>query len=220
MYRAAVFDLDGTLGDTLPLCIESFRRAVCDLDGRTLEDGDISRHFGPSDLGVIERLFPDRPDLVRPGMERMLCHYRELHRSMAPAPFDGVAGLLGTLRERGVVLGMVTGKCMETAIMTLKEFGIWEYFPMVEPGSPRRVIKGECLLRIADHYGLEPSDIIYAGDSVTDIDACREAGVPIAAAAWAATADPDALAACRPDFLFTSFDEFADFLLRSTAPLQ
>lgn len=220
MYRAAVFDMDGTLGDTLPLCIESFRKAVGDLDGRILEDGEISRHFGPSDLGVIERLFPDRPDLVRPGMERMLRHYRELHQAMAPAPFDGVTALLEALRERGIVLGMVTGKCMETAIMTLEQFGIRDYFPMVEPGSPRRVIKGECLLRIADHYGLEPSDIIYAGDSETDIKACREVGVPIAAAAWASTADPAALAACEPDLLYTDFHEFADFLLRSTTSLQ
>lgn len=213
MLRAAVFDMDGTLGDTLPLCIESFRLAVRDLDGRMLEDGDISRHFGPSDLGVLQRLFPDRPDLVLPGMELMLRYYKELHADMAPAPFDGAAELLDELRKKGIILAMVTGKCMETAIVTLEQFGLREFFPMVEPGSPRKVVKGEALLRIADHYALRAHEMLYMGDSVSDAVACREAGVPFVGAAWAETGDEEALKMQEPAHLFTNFVEFSNFII-------
>lgn len=213
MLNAVIFDMDGTLGDTLPLCIESFRRAIYDMDGRSLADEEISRHFGPSDLGVIQRLLPDNPELVKPAMERMLYYYKLLHPSMSPAPFPGTIELLQKLQDQGIILGMVTGKCMETAIITLKQFRIFEFFPMVEPGSPGKVIKGECLLRIADHYGLAPDEMLYVGDAVSDIVACRQSSVPIAAAAWASTAEPEKLKAHEPNYLFTDFFEFSRFIL-------
>ena len=61
MIKTAIFDFDGTLADTIPLCREAFRRAIQKLDGRILTDDDTHLQFGPDDLGVIQKLIPGKP---------------------------------------------------------------------------------------------------------------------------------------------------------------
>ena len=78
-----LFDLDGTLGDTLPLCIAAFREAIEPLAGRKLSDKDIIDQFGPSEEGTIMALIPQHYD---EGMARYIEAYTRLH-PMCPAPF-------------------------------------------------------------------------------------------------------------------------------------
>lgn len=58
MIKCVIFDMDGTLADTLPLCIESFRRSIEKLSGKILTDREIIETFGPSEEGVVKKLFP------------------------------------------------------------------------------------------------------------------------------------------------------------------
>lgn len=141
MIKTAIFDFDGTLADTIPLCREAFRRAVRELDGRTLTDEEIERQFGPDDLGVIQRLLPGKPELHEKGRELFLRYYRELHPELAPTPFPGAAGLLHALRSRGIRLAMVTGKRLESAEISLQFFHLAEFFPILETGSPEGGVK-------------------------------------------------------------------------------
>ena len=53
MLKAVLFDMDGTLGDTLPLCVESYRQCVAELTGRTPDKDEVVSHFGLSDRGVL-----------------------------------------------------------------------------------------------------------------------------------------------------------------------
>jgi pyrophosphatase PpaX len=56
---AALFDLDGTLVDSLPLCYVAFRSAVELSGGAVLSDAEIHALFGPSEDGMMQRVFPD-----------------------------------------------------------------------------------------------------------------------------------------------------------------
>ena len=60
MLKAVLFDLDGTIGNTLPLCITAFRESIEPLAGRSLTDEEIVRTFGPSEEGTIAVLLPER----------------------------------------------------------------------------------------------------------------------------------------------------------------
>ena len=59
MIRAVVFDFDGTIADTLPLCIAAFRQAVEPHAGRRVSDEEIIATFGPSEEGTIRALIPE-----------------------------------------------------------------------------------------------------------------------------------------------------------------
>lgn len=141
MIKTAIFDFDGTLADTIPLCREAFRRAIRKLDGRILTDEEIERQFGPDDLGVIQKLIPGKPELHERGRELFIHYYRKLHADLAPAPFPGTAELLSTLRNLGIRLAMVTGKRLESAEISLQFFHLSEFFPILETGSPEGGVK-------------------------------------------------------------------------------
>ena len=203
MIKTAIFDFDGTLADTIPLCREAFRRAVRELDGRTLTDEEIERQFGPDDLGVIQRLLP--------GRELFLRYYHELHPELAPTPFPGAAGLLHALRSRGIRLAMVTGKRLESAEISLQFFHLAEFFPILETGSPEGGVKPDRIRRALDRLDSSAGEAIYIGDSPTDVDACRAVPIRILAAGWAAEADVKGLEERKPDYLLTRFEDLDRF---------
>ncbi|HXS57064.1 MAG TPA: HAD hydrolase-like protein, partial [Hanamia sp.] len=57
--KAVIFDLDGTLANTLPLCIRAFRKSIEPLINRSVSDAEIVATFGPSEEGTIMALAPD-----------------------------------------------------------------------------------------------------------------------------------------------------------------
>jgi len=57
--KAVIFDLDGTLGNTVPLCVEAFKKSIEPLINRTVADTEIIATFGPSEEGTIMALAPD-----------------------------------------------------------------------------------------------------------------------------------------------------------------
>lgn len=205
--KAIIFDLDGTLGNTLPLCIAAFKKSIEPLAGRVLSDEEIVATFGPSEEGTISALIPEHYDR---GVEDYLAHYRELH-GMCPAPFDGIVDVLEHLRSRGVRIALVTGKGGRSADITLEAFGLGRYFEAVETGSPLGPRKVEGIAGVLEKLGVSPEAAVYVGDSPSDVTASREAGVQVVAAAWAETAEPEKLSTMKPDAMCRTIEEFAQY---------
>ncbi len=218
MIRGVIFDLDGTLGDTLPLCLEAFRCAIREVDGRELKDEEISCYFGPSDRGVIRRLLPGKEAEWDRAFELFLRYYKELHPVMAPAPFPGVVALLEMLEERGICLGIVTGKEPESARITLDQFGLSTFFgTFVGTGSPEKVIKANRINNLRDLFGIKtPEELVYIGDVPEDVKSSRLAGAVAVSAAWASTADIPALRAAYPSHLFVTVGQLKMYLDKGT----
>lgn len=84
MLKAVLFDLGGTIGNTLPLCITAFRESIEPLAGRSLTDEEIVATFGPSEEGTIAVLLPERQ---AEGINHYLLRYEELHCRW-PSPFQ------------------------------------------------------------------------------------------------------------------------------------
>jgi len=207
--HGVIFDLDGTLADTLPLAITAFRRAIEPLTGRTLTDAEIIATFGPSEEGMIRALAPAHYDAA---LADYLRHYEALH-DMVSEPFPDMRELLADLTARGVRVGLVTGKGAESAWLSLRRLGLEDVFEAVETGDPTGPRKAEGIRRILAGWGMPPAEAVYVGDAPSDVAAAREAGVAVVGAAWAETTDRDLLVAEKPDALLVTVGELKDWLI-------
>jgi phosphoglycolate phosphatase-like HAD superfamily hydrolase len=207
--RGVIFDLDGTLADTLPLCVAAFRASIEPVAGRTLSDEEIMATFGPSEEGTIRALVPG-------GFEDCLEEYLKYYESMHDAysvPFDGITSLLDELRSAQVRLAVVTGKGARSAAISLKVLGLEQYFTLVKPGSPQGPRKDLAILEVLKEWDLAPGETVYVGDAPTDVLAARKVGCCVASACWASTAQASALETLQPDAVVQTVHELKDWLM-------
>ena len=200
-----LFDVDGTLADSLPVCLAAFREAIRASTGRELTDAEIVARFGPTEEGMIQRLVPG-------DWEACLDIYLEAYRralAQRPTSLPAMAAALERLRGRGLSLGVVTGKGLRSALLTLDHLGLARYFDMVEAGSPEGNVKPASIRQALARWGLRAGRVAYIGDSASDIHAAREAGVVPLGAAWVPTTDGTALRAAAP---LETFDTVQGFL--------
>jgi phosphoglycolate phosphatase-like HAD superfamily hydrolase len=208
--KAVIFDLDGTLANTLPLCIAAFRSSVEPLVKRPVSDEEIIATFGPSEEGTIMAL---APDFYEQGVRDYLHYYDSFHH-LCPVAFEGVEELLALLQKSGVRLAMVTGKGHLSTAISLKKFELTHFFDAIETGSPSGPRKAEGILSVLEQWGkIEKEEVVYVGDAPSDIEASRRAGVQVVAAAWAPTASPGPLLELEPGELFYSIADFKQWLL-------
>ncbi len=206
MTQVFLFDLDGTIGNTLPLCVAAFREAIEPLARRHLSDAEILATFGPSEEGTISALIPEHFD---EGVARYLEAYTRLHDRW-PEPFPGIRELLDELKARSCFVGLVTGKGPRSLAVTLRRYGLEGVFEAIKTGRPEGPVKERCIHELLAEHGLASSDTLYVGDSPHDIRASRACGIRVAAAAWAPTSDAAGLRAQHPDACFETVAALAD----------
>ena len=208
--KSVIFDMDGTIVDSLPLCVEAFRLAVEPVAQRSFSKEEIFAAFGPSDEGTI-RIFV--PDAVETCFDQFLYHYRRLHPVLCPKPFDGMIDLLDWLKAKQIPIGLVTGKGPKSLAITLEELELGHYFDAIETGSPIRANKPECLRNILCKFNHLPSESVYIGDAPSDILACREVSIPLYSVVWAKMVDMPKLQSLQPEKIVYSVEEL-NMLLR------
>jgi len=99
----------------------------------------------------------------------------------------------------------------------LKQFGILSFFDYIETGSPKGPRKADGIGNILRHWNDRDKDTIwYIGDAPGDMLASRKAGIPVVAAAWADTAEPEKLKALQPDILFDNIPDFTNWVWAAT----
>jgi pyrophosphatase PpaX len=206
-----IFDLDGTLGDTLPVYFRAFRHAIREFTGRSYTDQEIRATFGPSEEGIIQKHVPDR---WRECLELYVDTYRAEH-SKHREPFPGMHDALSLLGQRGIRRAVVTGKSMVTAEISLQAVGIRSYFDIVEGGAAEGDVKAGNIRKVLASWDLPTSEVAYVGDAPSDMDAAHRTGVVALAAAWAPATDVEALISAGAAAFFRSVEEFIAWIDRS-----
>jgi len=202
---ALLLDLDGTIADTLPVCLSAVRATLARHTGKVRSDDEIMALFGYNELEVLQR---SAPDCWQQCLPTYLQEYERAH-DLCPAPFPGLVELLRSLRARGVRLGLVTGKGRDTLAISFRRLGLTSLFEEVRMGSPDPRDKARWIGEILSAFSVRGEHAAYLGDAPADIRASRSNGIRALAAAWSPTAKVEALIREHPDVLLRSVPELA-----------
>jgi len=194
--KGVVFDLDGTLVDSLATTFDAFNHGIVLCGGRAHTPEEIMEYFGPGE----EQIFAQ---IVGPGRaeEAYRACRRYLDENIDRVPLhDGVAEMLGELKRRRMPLSIVTGRSWNTTEVILKHHGLIDRFVTVIANDHVEKPKPAPLgIQLAlSRMNLEPASTLYVGDSHVDIIAARAAGSRAVAALWDRVASRERLAPHDP----------------------
>lgn len=210
-YDTVLFDLDGTLCDTLPLIYEAFAEAFIPAIGHTFSETEIRAMFGPPDHQIIRDQVP--ADLAEAAIARYNAHYSARHKDLVAA-FPGVADLVQLLDDSGHWLGVITGKSRVTALVSLEMTGLIDHFRVIYAGDDvgRQKPDPEAVFKSLADAGVEAGPrAAMIGDSAADVAAGQAAGIATIAVTWGSP-DHSELDASGPDYVVSTVEELASVL--------
>lgn len=213
--RAVLFDLDGTLLDSIDLILDSYAHTFAHFDLAAPPRETLLADIGVPLWVVFDRVGGD-PERVH----EMIAAYRDFnlaHHDTRVAAFPGVAEMVREVRARGCLTALVTSKNRHGALRGLRVLGLSDAIDVVvgaddvERPKPDREPVTFALTRL----GVPPGEAVFVGDSVHDIASGRTAGVRTVAAVWGAMA-PDSLRAAGADTLIERPEELLAWLNRAS----
>lgn len=199
MPIAVLFDLDGTLVDTLELLLGSARHAFAERRDRAPTDAEWTAGIGTP---LREQLAPwaASPAELAALVERYRAH-QLLHHDHLTQPYPDVLAVVAALRAAGHPLGIVTSKADAIARRTIAHVGLEGAFDTIVgcDAAARAKPHPDPVLLALDRLGVPASDALFVGDSPHDVASGNAAGVATVAALWGFFA-PDVLAASHPTY--------------------
>ncbi len=195
---AILFDLDGTLIDSIELIRRSFRHMLASHGRDGTDDSIWRRGIGrPLEVQLAEIA---RDDRELGSMVSCYRQYNSAHHDELVRAFPGVVEALDSLRSRGARMGVVTSKARPGALRGLEHAGLSEYVEvLVAAGDTARPKPAaDPVLAALAALDTPPERAFTVGDALPDLAAGRAAGTSIAAVLWGAC-DRSTLEAAGPD---------------------
>ncbi len=185
-YNLAIFDLDGTILDTLEDLTDgvNFALSECGYPVRTIDE--IRSFVGNGIRKLIERALPaGTPETEIDRVHGIFSPYYKAHCDVKTKPYDGIPAMLQALRDADMLTAVLSNKG-DFAVQPL----VRQYFPDLftialgeRPGVPRKPAP-DAVFEILERLGVEKSDAVYIGDSGVDIETARNAGLACICVDW------------------------------------
>lgn len=208
-WETVVFDLDGTLVDTIGLIVASYQHATETVLGQAWDARRIRSYIGRPLIECFREGAPDHAD----ALFAAYTEWNEAHPHLI-APYAGVDRMLARLHSAGVRVAVATSKRREPALMALERCGIAGLVPVLVTMEDTDVHKPrpEPLLLALDRAGGVVTSAAYVGDAAVDLRAARAAAMPGVGVTWGA-GEREAIEAERPYAVCHSVDALAEVLL-------
>ena len=187
-YQTYIFDLDGTLLDTLGDLAASVNYALRTHGMPEHSIDDVRRFVGNGVRKLMERAIPDGAD--NPRFDETFATFRQYymaHSLDTTRPYEGIPETLATLKARGCHLAVVSNKMMAATQALFHHF-----FPDTievaigedEAAGIRRKPAPDTVFAALKALGVGKEDAAYVGDSDVDIQTARNAGLPCVSVLW------------------------------------
>lgn len=183
VIKTVIFDFDGTLADTLPVCFLAFESVFKKFDNREVTSEEIMAMFGPSETGIIRENL--RNNNYDEAIELYYEIYRERHKNIVQNNED-INTLLRLLKTNGYKLGIVTGKARRSLDISLDCLGLNNYFDVIITGDDVELPKPhpEGIYKALEFLDVLPNEAVFLGDSDADIMAGKQANVLTIGVHW------------------------------------
>jgi HAD superfamily hydrolase (TIGR01509 family) len=202
--EAVLFDMDGTLSDTIPDVLVTFNRILAKFEQPLIPDTRaLIRLFGPTEEEILQRLLP--------GLSA-----QDIRRELAAAISAGeplacvaeMTGVMASCRSAGRKVGVFTGAGRLFGGARLERLGIAGEVDAFVAGDDveHRKPHPVGLLLLCEKVGVAPERAVYIGDSPLDIRCAQAAGAMNIAVSWGVT-EKQELAAASPDALVETVGE-------------
>ena len=189
IYRAAIFDMDGTLTDTLTDLHYSMNETLAHYNFPLLTLEQVKLFVGNGARKFMLRSLPTDKTADENFVDAALAHYNECYIrncTRQVAPYDGIIELLTTLEAKKIPLGICTNKQHVAAVEIAEKILAPIKFSAVngdESGQPRKPNPTRALA-IAKNFGVKPDEVAYFGDTAVDIQTAHNAGFLSVGVTW------------------------------------
>ena len=215
MKKLVIFDLDGTLLDTIADLAGATNYALTQL-GYPTHDTDTIRTFVGNGINkLLERALPAN-EQTEENVMRMRSYfvpYYDAHNADLSSPYPGIEVLLQSLQEKGIEIAVASNKYQEATTKLVKH-----YFPTVQfaevlgqreniPVKPHPTI----VFDILNKTGIDKKDVLYVGDSGVDMQTAQNAEVDAIGVTWGFRPRTE-LENFRPMGLIDKAEELLEFI--------
>lgn len=214
--KLAIFDLDGTLLDTIADLAAATNFALAHYGLPTHKEEEYKFFVGNGINKMLERALPEdkRNEEYITKLRSQFVPYYDVHNSDLSRPYPGMVELLKELQRNNIAIGVASNKYQEAAVKLVLQF-----FPGIDfalilgqregvPSKPDPTIAYE----IIEHTGIAKEDTVYIGDSCVDMQTGKNAGITTVGVSWGFRPKAE-LESYNPDFIADDTDELRKYLL-------
>lgn len=174
MFRLCIFDLDGTLTDTLDSLTYSVNLTLEEMGYPALERSKCRAFVGNGSRVLIEKALKASGDTTLSRIEEGMEVYDRVFDANCTyhvTPYDGIVELLQALKEKGMKLTVLSNKPHRQAVHVVEEVFGKEMFDWVQGQQEGISRKPDpyAAIQIAEKFGVKPEECVYIGDSEVDV---------------------------------------------------
>nr|VFK38808.1 MAG: phosphoglycolate phosphatase [Candidatus Kentron sp. SD]VFK43557.1 MAG: phosphoglycolate phosphatase [Candidatus Kentron sp. SD]VFK79935.1 MAG: phosphoglycolate phosphatase [Candidatus Kentron sp. SD] len=181
--KLVVFDLDGTLVDSVPDIAKSTDEMLLRVGMKPYGEVRIREWIGNGMERLVRRALTGKmdgepEDALFARAYPIFLQRHDLHNGERSIVYPGVWEALDFFARQGIPMGCVTNKHTRFTGALLRRVGLYEKFGMILSGNSlsRKKPDPMPLLHVSDHFEVTPADSLLVGDSISDVKAARAAG--------------------------------------------
>lgn len=184
--RAVIFDLDGTLLNTLEDLTDAVNAALAHAGKPLRSIGEVRRFLGNGVQNLM--MLAAETELQDPGFSALTEQFRSYyaaHCQEKTAPYAGIPEVLQQLKDKGIQLAIVSNK-FDRAVKLLRDAYFSPYIAVAigEQAGVRKKPAPDTVLAALEALGRTAEEAVYVGDSEVDLQTAKNAGMPCIAVTW------------------------------------